>query len=144
MWNEGVNAMVTLREFEQRFLTEDAIRGHELQELRDLLYEDGKISRNEADFLVELYKRVHTRTPEFRQFFYNAIKDHILSDGRINAEETAWLRQMIFHDERVRDEERQFLTRLKGEAKATCPEFEELFRECMNQPMEQRTSGRKE
>ncbi|HZU39044.1 MAG TPA: hypothetical protein VFA18_24165 [Gemmataceae bacterium] len=136
--------MLTLREVEQRLLTENAIRGNEVKELQDLLYEDGEISRNEADFLVELYKRVRNRSPEFRQFFYNAIKDHVLSDGRINAEETAWLRQMIFHDDRVQDEERQFLTRLKGEATATCPEFEELFRECMKQPMEQRTSGRKE
>ena len=49
----------------------------------------------DADFLVELHKRVQHRTPAFEQFFYQAIKDHILAHGRIDAEEAAWLRREL-------------------------------------------------
>ena len=131
----------TLREIEERVIANGRVDGHELEVLRRLLYADGKISRKEADFLVELHKRVQYRTPGFEQFFYKAIKDHILADGRISAEEAAWLRQMLFADNRIDDEERKFLHELKGEAKRTSPEFEALFKEAMKQPREQHTSG---
>jgi uncharacterized tellurite resistance protein B-like protein len=131
----------TLREIEERVIANGRVDGHELEVLRRLLYADGKISRKEADFLVELHKRVQYRTPGFEQFFYKAIKDHILADGRISAEEAAWLRQMLFADNRIDDEERKFLHELKGEAKRLSPEFEALFKEAMKQPREQHTSG---
>ena len=126
----------TLREIEERIIANGRVDGHELEALRRLLYADGKISRKEADFLVELHKRVQYHTPGFEQFFYKAIKDHILADGRISAEEAAWLRQMLFADNRIDDEERKFLHELKGEAKRTSPEFEALFKDAMKQPRE--------
>src|SRR5438132_713912 len=126
----------TLREIEERIIANGRVDGHELEALCRLLYADGKISRKEADFLVELHKRVQYRTPGFEQFFYKAIKDHILADGRISAEEAAWLRQMLFADNRIDDEERKLLHELKGEAKRTRPEFEALFKDAMKQPRE--------
>src|SRR2546422_7378233 len=98
-----------LREIEARVLASGRVEGHELEPLRRGLYADGKIGRNEADFLVVLHKRVHQRTPAFEQFFYKAIKDHVLTGGRIGREETAWLRQMLFTDGKISDEERRFL-----------------------------------
>ena len=81
------------------------------------------------------------RTPAFEQFFYQAIKDHILAHGRIDAEEAAWLRQMLFADGKLDDEERKFLHELKGEAKQFSWEFDVLCEESMKQPPEQRTCG---
>src|SRR2546430_16038489 len=115
--------MPDLREIEQHVNEHGRVDGHELELLRQALYADGKIDRKEADFLVELHKRVQYRTPAFEQFFYKAIKDHILADGRIRARETAWLEQMLFADDKLEDEERQFLRQLKGEAKEVSPEF---------------------
>jgi hypothetical protein len=105
------------------------------------MYVDGKIDRQKADFLVELHKRVQHLNPAFEQFFYQAIKDHILAQGRIDAEEAAWLRRMIFADGTFDDEERKFLHELKGEAQQVSREFEVLFEESMKQSPEQRTSG---
>jgi hypothetical protein len=133
--------MATLRELEERLLASGRVEGNELRELKQIIYANGKVSRAMADFLVVLHKRVGQRTPSFDQFFYQAIKDHILTDGKINAEETAWLRQMIFRDDRVEDEERKFLNQLKGEAKEVGPEFETLLKEALKAPMERRTSG---
>jgi hypothetical protein len=77
--------MLHLREIEQVILAHGKVNGPELEALRRQLYAGGKIERPEADFLVELYKRVQHRTPAFEKFFFQAIKDHILAHGRIDA-----------------------------------------------------------
>jgi hypothetical protein len=133
--------MLDLRNTEQTILANGRVDRPELAELRRHLYGDGKIDRPKADFLVELHKRVQHMTPAFEHFFYQAIKDHILAAGRIDAEEVAWLRRLLFRDGRLKDEERKFLHELKGEAKHTSPEFEVFFVESMKQPQERHTCG---
>jgi hypothetical protein len=130
-----------LRKLEQQILANGKVEGPELEALRRELYADGKVDRAEADFLVALHKRVQRRSPAFEQFFYQAVKDHVLADGNIDAEEAAWLRQMLFADGTIDDAERKLLRELKGEAKQAGPEFEALFAECMRQGPERRTSG---
>jgi hypothetical protein len=133
--------MLDLRQIEHAILANGRVDGPELDVLRQKLYAGGKIDRPGADFLVELHKRVQHRTPAFEHFFYQAVKDHILARGRIDAEEAAWLRRMLFADGKIADEGRKFLHELKGEAKQVGPEFEALFGEGMKQPPEQRTCG---
>jgi uncharacterized tellurite resistance protein B-like protein len=133
--------MVNFRQIEQVILANGKVDSHELDVLRRELYADGKIDRAEADFLVELHKRVQHLTPAFEQFFYQAIKDHILADGLIDAEEAAWLRRMLFADGKIDDRERKLLHELKGEAGQISPEFEALFADSMKQPPEQHTCG---
>ncbi|MBI2809119.1 MAG: hypothetical protein HYX68_29405 [Planctomycetes bacterium] len=133
--------MIDFRKTENAILANGRVDGPELKNLRQDVYAGGTVGRVEADFLVALRKRVQHRTPAFDQFFYQAIKDHILADGRIDAEETAWLRQMLDADGNIKDEERKLLHELKGEAKAACEEFGVLFRQCMKQAPEQHTCG---
>lgn len=45
----------------------------------------------------------------FDQFFYQAIKGHILAHDRIDPQEAAWQRQMIFWDSEIDYQERMFL-----------------------------------
>lgn len=133
--------MTNFRQLEDTILANGRVETHELEVLRRELYAGGKIDRPAADFLVELHKRVQRKTPAFEHFFYQAIKHHILQDGRVGAGETAWLRQMLFADGKIDDAERKFLHELKGEAREVGPEFEALFEECMKQPQQQHTSG---
>jgi hypothetical protein len=133
--------MLKLRHIEQDILATGKVDGPELERLHQALYTHDKIERPEADFLVELHKRVQHCTPAFEQFFYQAIKEHILAHGRIEAEEAAWLRRMLFADGKIKDEERTFLHELKGEAKQVSREFEVLFEESMKQQQEQHTCG---
>ena len=133
--------MLHLQEIEQAILAKGRVDGAELEALRQQLYAGGNIERRQADFLVDLHKRVQHRTPAFEQFFYQAIKDHILAHGQINAEEAAWLRQMVCANGNIKDEERKLLHELKGEAKQVSPEFETLFKEGMKQPQERHTCG---
>jgi hypothetical protein len=78
--------MLHLQEIEHAILANGRVDGYELESLRRQLYAAGKIERREADFLVELHKRVQHMTPAFDKFFYQAIKDHILAHGQIDAE----------------------------------------------------------
>lgn len=135
------DVMLQLRQIEQDIMATGKVAGHELEVLRQQLYASGKIDRRGADFLVELHKRVQHLTPAFEHFFYQAIKDHILGHGRIDAEEAGWLRRMLCADGNIDDQERKFLHELKGEAKEVSHEFEVLFAECMKQPPEQHTCG---
>jgi hypothetical protein len=138
---QEIKVMAELRQIEREILAIGKVEGQELEVLRRRVYAGDKINRPEADFLVELHKRVQHLTPAFEQFFYQAIKDHILANGRISAEEAAWLRRMLFGDGKLDDEERKFLHELKGESKETSTEFEALFKESMKEPQEQHTCG---
>ena len=133
--------MLELRQIEQDILATGKVDSHEMEVLHRRVYDGVKVARPEANFLVELHKRVQHRTPAFDHFFYQAIKDHILARGRVGAEEAAWLRQMLFADSTIDDQERKLLHELKGEAREVSREFEALFEESMNQPQEQHTCG---
>lgn len=133
--------MLKLRQIERDILATGKIDKPELEVLRRELYAGGKIDRPKADFLVELHKRVQHMNPGFQQLFYQGMKDHLLADGHIGAQQAAWLRQVLFADGKFDDEERKFLHELKGEAKQVSREFEALFAECMKVAPEQRTCG---
>jgi len=130
-----------LRQFEQGVLAKGAVDTADLATLKSLIMADGKVDRAEADFVVELHKRVQHLNPAFERFVYSAVKAHVLTDGKIDAEEAAWLRQMVFADGKVSDRERAFLRELKGEAADAGPAFEALFEEAMKAPQNAHTSG---
>ena len=132
--------MLRLREIEQAILANGRADGPELEALRRQLYAGGKIARREADFLVELHKRVQHKTPAFEKFFYRAIKDHVLASGRIDAEQATWLRGILATGNWIQDDDRRLLHELKGEAQEVDPEFESLFAEAMKQPQDRHSS----
>ncbi|MDB5312808.1 MAG: hypothetical protein JWO38_7010 [Gemmataceae bacterium] len=121
--------MPTLREIEERVLANGRVDGQELEVLRQAVYVKGTVSREAADFLVEIRKRVLSRTPGFEKFFFKAIRDHVLADGRISRGEAAWLREALLADGKLDDAGRKFLHQLRGEAKEVSPEFESLLLE---------------
>src|ERR1043166_62762 len=99
-----VYMMQKLRQIEQDILAKGRVDERDLEALRGQGYTGRMVERPEADVLVELHKRVQHRTPAFEKFFYQAIKDHILAHGRLDAEEAAWLRQLLFADGELADE----------------------------------------
>ena len=74
-----------MREHEERILANGRVDGHERELLRRRCPPTARLT--DGGLPVELHKRVQHRTPGFEQFFYKAIQDHILADGRISAEE---------------------------------------------------------
>src|SRR5581483_1582062 len=102
---EEDSVMQELRRIEQDILAKGKGDSDHLEALRLALYAGGKVGRPAADFLVELHKRVQHPNPAFEHLFYRAIKDHVLVDGRIDTGEAGWLRQLVFADGTIRDEE---------------------------------------
>lgn len=133
--------MQELRRIEQDILTQGKVDSAHLEALRLALYTDGTVGRAGADFLVELHKRVQHPNPGFERLFYRAIKDHVLVDGRVDAAEAAWLREVLLADGTIKDEERKFLHELRGEAQELSREFEALFAQAMKLPQERHTCG---
>jgi hypothetical protein len=133
--------MQELRRIEQDILARGKVDSDHLDALRLALYPGGTVGRAEADFLVELHKRVQHPNPGFEHLYYRAIKDHVLVDGRVDVAEAAWLREVLLADGTIKDEERKFLHELRGETQELSWEFEALFAEAMKLPQERHTSG---
>ncbi len=103
----------------------------EVNALRDSLFADGDINKSELEFLQEIRREAKSHVKVFMELFTDAVKAHVLADGKIDENETKWLRKAIFADNEVDEDEKNLLKTLKSEAKSTCAEFDALYDECM-------------
>lgn len=117
-----------------KILTNGKVEGHEVESLRELISADGKIDREEAEFLIYIYKRTDQIAPAFEKLFYKAIKEHLLADGTIDSERAAWLRSLILVDGKVTEREKKLLREVRGEAKEISVEGNALIEECLTWP----------
>ncbi len=124
--------MPKLRDLMGKFLADGKVDVKEIETLCDLLYTDRKIDRTEAEFLIEMYRRVERVSPAFEKFYYKAIKQYVLAEGLIDDAQTAWLRRAVFIDGRVDEREKKLIRELRGEASGVCPVFEALYEECIS------------
>jgi len=123
--------MADLKKLKAEILADGRIEDDEVERLRRELYADGKIDQEEVEFLIALRNEATSTSASFDPFFFQAIKDNVLTDGSIDADEAAWLRKMLFADGKIDDNEKQFLRQLRGEARQVSPEFQKLYDECM-------------
>jgi hypothetical protein len=123
--------MADLQKLRADILADGRIDDDEVTRLRDELYADGKIDQDEVEFLIALRNEARSVSASFEQLFFRALKDNVLADGSIDAEEAAWLRRMLFADGTIDDNEKQFLRDLRGAARRVSPEFEALCDECL-------------
>ncbi len=122
-------------------LADGEVDDAEVRALRRELWSDGVIDQEEVDFLIELrnaaQKKAKTKkvevNPAFERLFFKAIEENVLDDGNIDADEAAWLRDMLYADKKIDDNEKKFLTKLKKNAKKTSAEFDELYAEATGQ-----------
>jgi hypothetical protein len=123
--------MANWQALKAQVLADGTIDEAEVEMLRRELYADGQIDREEADVLVALRNEARSVCPAFEVLYFEAIAQHILADGVIDAAEAAWLRQMLFADGKIDEGEKRFLTRLRSEARQVSPEFQQLCAECL-------------
>ena len=123
--------MVDLRKLKAEILADGRIDDAEVARLRTELYADGKIDKDEVELLIALRNGATEVCPAFEKLFFQALKDNVLQDGSIDAEEASWLREMLFADGKIDENEKQFLRQLRSEARSTSPEFQKLCDECL-------------
>jgi hypothetical protein len=85
--------MRQIRELGDQIVANGRVEDHEIKMLEKLLYSDGKVDRKEANFLVEIHKRVEVCSPAFEKFYFKVLKDHVLANGFIGPGEVTWLRE---------------------------------------------------
>src|SRR3954470_7206121 len=113
--------MADLNDLKKQLLADGKIDNEEVKLIREQLYADGKIDREEVEFLISLRDKAKSVVPAFEELFFAALKQNVLTDGSIDADEAAWLRKTVFADGKVDDNEKKFLQQLRAEAKQVSP-----------------------
>jgi hypothetical protein len=124
--------MADLQTLKARVLADGSIDDDEVELICQEFYDDGKIGKEEVEFLIALRNEAQAVCPAFEELFFELLKLHVLADGSIDAEEAAWLRQILFADGKVDEREKKFLRELRHEANRVSPVFQQLYDECMS------------
>ena len=100
-------------------------------EFRKEFFADRRIDRAEMEFLLEARKQTGSCAPSFEKLLFEALRTVLLEDVVITPEKTEWIRQYIYADGKVDAAEKHWLKELKVLADRVCPEFLALFNQCM-------------
>jgi uncharacterized tellurite resistance protein B-like protein len=108
--------MSKLEELKKSILVDGVIDEIEVKQLREVLYADGKIDKEEADFLFELNDAVSGKAnhSSWETLFVDAISGYLLEDGEIDDKEAKWLLSKIQGDGQLDKLERALLANLKS------------------------------
>ena len=101
--------MTDWKKLQTSILADGKIDDHEVEMIRRELYADGKIDKDEVQFLIALRNEAREVCPAFEELFFEAVKQNVLTDGSIDAEEAVWLREMLYADGKIDERERKFL-----------------------------------
>ena len=116
--------MANLDQLKKELLADGIIDSEEVKTIKAVIYEDGKIDKDEADFLFELNDAVSGKenAPEWKDLFVDAITAFVLEDevspNEIDEDEAEYLYNQIKGDGQVDDIERALLENIKAKAKS--------------------------
>lgn len=112
-----------LQELKQDLLKDGIIDADEVKRVESQIFADGKIDREEADFLFEVNDAVSGRDNDiaWSKLFVKAITSYLLDDekspGVIDSEEVEWLLEKLNKDGQIDDLEKDLLLNLKSKIK---------------------------
>ena len=116
--------MANLEQLKKELLADGIVDSVEVKTIKAVIYEDGKIDKDEADFLFELNDAVSGKenAPEWKDLFVDAITAFVLEDevspNEIDEDEAEYLYNQIKGDGQVDDIERALLENIKAKAKS--------------------------
>ena len=116
--------MANLEQLKKELLADGIIDSEEVKTIKAVIYEVGKIDKDEADFLFELNDAVSGKenAPEWKDLFVDAITAFVLEDevspNEIDEDEAEYLYNQIKGDGQVDDIERALLENIKAKAKS--------------------------
>lgn len=115
--------MANLNELKKEILADGVIDAEEVMTIKQIIYSDGKIDKEEADFLFDINDEVtgKNNSPEWKNLFIEAITSFILEDeaspNEIDEDEAMYLYDHINGDGQVDDTERALLENIKQKSK---------------------------
>lgn len=112
-------------------LADGGIDEREVELLRKEFFADRRIDRAEMEFLLEARKKASSCAASFEKLLFEALRSVILDGGAITAEKTAWIREFLYADGKVDAAEKHWLRELKKLADRVSPEFEALYNQAV-------------
>lgn len=114
--------MCNLEQIKQTIIANGSITSSDIPDLRKIVYKDGRVSREKADFLFDLRKEILNfgNLKEWDNFFIQAICDHLLEDkahGTITDDDVSWLIDKIGEDKYIDRIEQKLLCELSSKVK---------------------------
>ena len=126
--------MSRLHTFIATTLADRKVSDAELPLIREQIYADGELSIDDVKLLVELYCGSEEPSPLFSRLLFAVLEEVLLADDEVSPSEQYYLLKILYSDRVVRDEEREFLKKLRGKLRQRTPEFEELYETAMAAP----------
>lgn len=112
--------MKSLETLKKEIIEDGVIDANEVKEIETVIYADGKIDKEEADFLFELNDAVSGKDNHstWKELFVKAISSFVLDDdgsnGEIDEDEAKYLVNQIQGDGNIDANEKALLTNLKS------------------------------
>ena len=119
--------MTTLAELKAAVLEDNIVDAEEVETIRTFLFDDGKIDRDEADFLFEINDAVSGNDNDagWATLFVDGISAHVLEDdaspGEIDEDEASYLKTQIHGDGQVDAVEKALLSNIQAKATGAIP-----------------------
>ncbi|TPN82142.1 TerB family tellurite resistance protein [Aquimarina algicola] len=120
--------MKSLEVLKKEILEDGVIDAAEVKEIEEVIYADGTIDQEEADFLFELNDAVSGKSNDsaWEGLFVKAITSFVLDDdgstGEIDAEEEKYLLDQIQGDGQIDNVEKALLVNLKNTLGESMPQ----------------------
>lgn len=125
--------MKSLEQLKKELLADGVIDAAEVTELETVLFADGKIDTEEAEFLFDLNNAVSGKAnhASWETLFIKAISSFLLEDensaGEIDSSEAEWLFNKIKGDGQIDSIEKNLLLSLKKNSKSFPANLESLL-----------------
>ena len=126
--------MSHFNQFVSKMLADRQLDEEDVSQVRQMLYQDGRLNLDDVRSLIELYCSADRRSPAFDNLFFSVLEQVLLEDGEVQLSEQFYLLKMLYSDRQVNDTERYFLRRLQNKAARSTPEFERLCETAFNSP----------
>jgi len=123
-----------LRELKPQLLQDGIdmrIDSAEWNRIRGLLPDRNELCKDDLVVLVEIRSTARSVCPSFDDYFFPALKAHLLADGTISKMEQFQLLRMLYGGGGIDQAERQFLQELRNDLREVDPEFEAMYRQVM-------------
>lgn len=117
----------SLEQFRKSILLDGVVDATEASEIETRIYADGKIDKEEADFLFAVNDGVSGKAnaTQWQDIFVKGVSDYVLADdttpGVVDEEEAKYLIDQIGLDGQVDDVEKALLANIKANATSMHP-----------------------
>lgn len=104
-----------MKDLVKNILEDGKIDAQEVEQLREKIFTDGIVDKEEAEALFKLNDKAEEKCPEFKELFVEGIKSYILADDELDEDEAEFLKEHILKDGEVDENEKALLEALAEE-----------------------------